>query len=172
MISMIEFLSGDHPLDYAEDILLESEIPIYKGSADIVRFDQTGDIFCDKTNATAANILALDLMHRDECEIPKILAAIGAGTYTACDLADAIPSEHLASYAIKQAVDQLSVIETNSVFRQIHASSTTPVVCTKLASRLAAIYYYQIRIHYDWIASPAFIDHLRAIISTHYKEIS
>ena len=172
MISLIEFLSsGDYPLDYAEDILFEPEIPIYKGKASIVRFDPTGDIFCNKTDATAANILALDLMRRDTCEIPKILAAIGAGTHTANDIMSAIPGQHLANYAIEQATNQLSIIETDSVFRQIH-SPATPIVCTKLASRLAAVYYYQIRIHYDWIASPEFTDHLRTIITTRYKEIS
>ena len=170
MISLIEFLSGDCPLDYAEDILFEPEIPIYKGEASIVRFDPTGDIFCNKTDATAANILALDLMRRDPCEIPKILVSIGAGSHTARDLMNVIPSQHLANLAIEQTISQLSIIETDSVFRQIH-SPATPVVCTKLASRLAAVYYYQIRIHYDWIASHEFADHLRAIITTHYKEI-
>ena len=171
MISLIEFLSGDYPLDYAEDILFEPEIPIYKGKASIIRFDPTGDIFCNKTDATAANIMALDFMHRDNCEIPEILTAIGAGAHTANSLANAIPDQHLTHYAIEQAANQLSIIETDSVFQQLH-SSTTPMVCTKLASRLAAVYYYQIHTHYDWIASPEFIDHLRAIITTHYKEIS
>lgn len=170
MISLIAFLASNYPLDYAEDILFEPEFPIYQGNASIARFDSIGDILCGKTDASTANILALDFMHRQNEEIPKILAAIGASISTARSIIRAIPSQHQAIDAIERYIKNYASATTEAVsaFRQLRDLSETPKY-TNLASRLAAVHYYQIHNHYDWSAEHDFAVRLREAITAHYE---
>ncbi len=175
MLSLIEFLTGDYPPDYAEDIQLPAELTVYDKRGAYLNTDATGDVLCGRTPETLANYIALELI-KDPDNAIKNLATMQCDTASLHDIYYSIPpcyqlsseiGKYLASLVTKDMRYAHCPKEQFSAFKLVCDTSSPPLF-TKFASKLAAIYYYQIPQHSTDPIEPKLKDRLLAAIAAHF----